>query len=338
MARDEPELALVMPAYNAAALLSESLPPALEAAGPGGVLVVDPGSDDGTAERPEALGARVLRLARRAGPAEARNEGVRAVEAPVVLFVDADCVVHPDVAHRVRAAFAADPELVSLTGSYDDRPRATNFFSLYMNLRHHHVHQGARREGASFWAGCGAVRRSAFLRVGGFDAVRYPRPMIEDIELGLRLRREGRTRLDPELQVQHLKRWSLASVVATDVLRRAVPWSRLILASGELPDDLNLRRSQRAAAALAPLVLLGLGAAPALALAGAATAAAAAALPALASLLLQRDLVRFFARRRGPAFALGGWLFHQVHLSYSAAVFALCLAEHRLRGPRGARP
>ena len=32
----------------------------------------------------------------------------------------------------------------------------------------------------TFWGGCGAVRRSAFVAVGGFDEARYPRPQIED--------------------------------------------------------------------------------------------------------------------------------------------------------------
>jgi len=137
----EPSVAIVMPAYNAERFLPVTLP----AAGPG-VLVVDPGSDDGTAALAESLGAKVLRLGRRAGPAEARNEGVRASSADVILFVDADCAAHADVLARVRSAFAGEPGLVSLTGSYDDAPPERNFASLYMNLRHHFVHQRARRE------------------------------------------------------------------------------------------------------------------------------------------------------------------------------------------------
>ena len=39
----------------------------------------------------------------------------------------------------------------------------------------------------TFWTGLGAVRRDAFLAVGGFDGARYPHPSIEDIELGRRL-------------------------------------------------------------------------------------------------------------------------------------------------------
>ena len=49
----------------------------------------------------------------------------------------------------------------------------------------------SRREmmARTVWAGLGAIRRKAFEAIKGFDADRYPRPSIEDIELGDRLRR-----------------------------------------------------------------------------------------------------------------------------------------------------
>ncbi len=324
-------VSVVMPAYNAAHLLPRTVPAALEAARGGDVLVVDPGSTDGGAAVARSLGARVHELGRRAGPAEARNAGVELVDTDVVLFVDSDCVAHPDVVDRVRRAFAGEPRLVSLTGSYDDDPPEHGYASLYMNLRHHHTHQHAQREGASFWAGCGAVRRSAFVECGGFDAETYPRPMIEDIELGLRLGELGLTRLDPDLHVTHLKRWTVRSVVTTDILCRAIPWSRLIVERQGLPDDLNTRRSQRIAAALAPLALLSVpGLAVALWLAPSWSPLPAALL--LASLLVNLGLFRFFARRHGPVFAVWAWAMHQTHLFYSAVTFVLVALRHRLGG------
>jgi hypothetical protein len=330
----------VIPAWNAARTLGAALDAAIDGAGGEHVLLVDDASEDGSVEVARARGVRVLRLERRAGPAAARNAGVEAVAGDVVLFLDADCVAHPDAVERVRAAFAADPALVALSGSYDDAPPAPGFFSQYMNLRHHATHQLARADASTFWAGCGAVRRSAFLAAGGFDAKRYPTPQIEDIELGARLRhRGGRLRLDPGLQVTHLKSWTLAGVLRTDLLQRALPWSELILESGEMPGDLNLRPSQRVAAALAGpvLVLVPAGAIGGVAAAagrldsGVASAIAGGALAAIAaSVAANRDLLALFARRRGLAFAAAAWLFHQVHLLSSAGAFVLSW----LRRPR----
>jgi glycosyltransferase involved in cell wall biosynthesis len=320
-----------MPAYNAARFLRRSLPAALHAARGSRVLVVDPGSDDGTAELAEQLGAQVLRLGHRAGPALARNRGVELVESEVVLLVDADCVCHPDVVERVAAAFE-DPSLVSLIGSYDREPPEQNFFSQYMNLRHHFVHQRARLEGAGFWAGCGAVRRATFRKLGGFNAELYPSPMIEDIELGLRLRTAGRTCLDPELQVTHLKRWSLRSVIETDIKCRAIPWGRLILKTGELPNDLNLAWRERLAAALAPFSLLALVLGPLFALLGLPILAACCAALLLLAAWFHAEFLRFFVSVRGPFAAAGVFVFHQVHLTYSAATMAILTALHLCGG------
>lgn len=318
------DVAIVMPAYNAAGHLVQSLPAALAAADGRPVIVVDAGSTDNTVDVARQHDVQVIQLPKRAGPAEARNIGVDNTDATVVMFIDADCVCHDDSVSRVARAFSGDPDLVALTGSYDDDPPERNFASSYMNLRHHFTHQGAAREGSTFWAGCGAVRRDAFLRVGGFDTEMFPRPMIEDIELGLRLREAGSTWLDPELQVTHLKRWTLASVIHTDIFCRAIPWTRLIRSTGRMPNDLNLRISQRVAALFAPLALLAIVTSPLVIRLPNPVWTILGAAAVLGAFLLNLDMVRFFARRRGIVFCLGGWLFHLLHLSYSAATFVLC--------------
>ena len=63
----------------------------------------------------------------------------------------------------------------------------TRLTARFRNLLHHHVHARSAGPASTFWAGIGAVRRDAFERAGGFDTERYPRPSIEDVELGLRL-------------------------------------------------------------------------------------------------------------------------------------------------------
>ena len=328
------DVEVVIPAYNAAATVGRVLDAAIASAGREHVLLVDAGSGDATGDAGKERGVRVLRLDQRAGPALARNRGAQSATGEVILFLDSDCVPHQDVVERIRAAFDADPGLAALTGSYDDSPPERGFFSQYMNLRHHLTHQRARRDDATFWAGCGAVRRATFLDAGGFDAARYATPQIEDIELGLRLRRAGaRLRLDPGLQVTHLKRWTLSSVLRTDLYDRALPWSELIVEDGEVPADLNLRWSQRVAALLAAPALAAVAALPVLVVIGVWWGAAAATLIAAASLAVNRDLVSFFAARRGAVFASGAWLFHQVHLLVAAGAFAFVT----LRRPWAAR-
>lgn len=54
------------------------------------IIVVDDGSRDKTAQKAEAAGARVIRLARNRGKGEALNAGVEAAACDTVLFLDAD--------------------------------------------------------------------------------------------------------------------------------------------------------------------------------------------------------------------------------------------------------
>ena len=51
-------------------------------------------------------------------------------------------------------------------------------------------------------------------------------PAIEDIELGYLLRKAGhRIRLLKELQVKHLKRWEVLSLLKVAFQYRALPWT-----------------------------------------------------------------------------------------------------------------
>ncbi|MEZ5100659.1 MAG: glycosyltransferase [Thermoleophilia bacterium] len=158
------------------------------------------------------------------GPARARNAAARRATGDVLVFVDADVVVRPDAFERIRAAFSADPGLVAVFGAYDDEPEAPGLVSRFRNLLHHHVHAAAGGPAETFWAGLGAVRADAFHAAGGFDGDGFHRPSIEDVELGARLRRAGgRIVLDPTIRGTHLKRWTLRSMLVTDVHQREAP-------------------------------------------------------------------------------------------------------------------
>ena len=191
-----------------------------------------------------------------AGPSEARNRGARAAGGEIIVFVDSDVLVHADAFTRIRSRFAADSGLDAVFGAYDDRPEAPGVVSRFRNLLHHHVHVQSAGPITSFWAGLGAVRRDAFLELGGFDADRFPRA-IEDIELGGRLAARGhRIELDPSIRGTHLKAWTLESMIRTDLMHRGVPWIALALEQRSFPATLNLGRAHRLSA-VASVVLVG---------------------------------------------------------------------------------
>ena len=55
----------------------------------------------------------------------------------------------------------------------------------------------------------------------------------------------------PDVQATHLKRWTLVSLIYTDIFRRAVPWTRVILQNKSISNDLNTSRSNRYSAVAA---------------------------------------------------------------------------------------
>lgn len=281
------------------------------------LLVVDDGSSDGSAEAATHAGAMVLSTSGREGPGAARNLGALAAGGEWLLFIDADCVPHADTLERMASAIAAAPWAAAVFGSYDASPPATGFVARYKNLMHHHVHQEGEPEAFTFWAGCGAVRRSLFLEIGGFDPVLYPRPCIEDIELGSRLRLGGhRIRLAPEVQVTHHKAWTFLSMVRSDIFDRGVPWSRLIGARGTVAADLNLRWPHRASGLLAVAIAGSLVATPALAAAG------FAAVPCAALLIgLNLSTYRYLGKVAGAWFALRAVPLHALYYLYATVAF-----------------
>lgn len=253
---------VVVPAYNAGAYI-EACIGGLIASGfaPQEIIVVDDGSTDDTRARCLALGIEPVSLRRKRRAAGARNAGASAGRADVLFFVDADVVVAPDARSVLERFFRTHPDHAAVFGTYDDAPAAPGRVSRIRNLLHRHVHLLNAGPAITFWSGCGAVRRTAFERVGGFDE---SITMMEDVDLGLRLVLDGsRIWLLPDLQGTHLKEWTLLGIARTDLFDRAIPWARRLARSdvAHLPDALNVSATGRVsvlavAASLVPLLLL----------------------------------------------------------------------------------
>ncbi len=303
-----PTLSVIVPCYRCpntlreviAALKASSLPRDRWE-----LIVVDDNSDDDTPTVARAHADHVLVTPNGPrGPAFARNLGSTVARGDVLVFVDADVVVAPTTLAQFVEVFASHPDVGAVFGAYDLSPRDPGLVSQYRNLLHHYVHSHNPGDASTFWAGCGAVRRDLFVALGGFDAERYPRPQIEDIELGYRISASGhRILLVPEIQGKHLKRWTLGRMLRTDLQERAVPWMLLLLERKDIASDgpLNLRILEKVLTAMAGAAVVALG----LFLAtgdGRWFSAAAGACGVIVA--LNAPLFIWFARIRSPLFAI----------------------------------
>lgn len=300
---------------------------------PGEILVVADGPGDGTWAYAEQKGVRVIRKQEREGPAAARNAGARVAKGRVLLFLDADVTVPPDLIARLCEQFQKHPEASALFGSYDNAPSEPGFYSQYRNLFHHYIHQQGREEASTFWGACGAINRTVFWEVGGFDEC-YRAPTVEDIELGYRLRQRGyRIRLCKGLQVKHGKRWTLLGILKTDFCDRALPWTELLLRYGQFCSDLNLRHESRASVTVIFLLCLSAGLSlyrwhfliP---------------LPffCLVLLALNWRVYAFFVSLRGAAFAARAVPMHWLYYLSGGVAFGLGAVIYGMRRAMGRRP
>ncbi|MFM7317326.1 MAG: glycosyltransferase [bacterium] len=333
-----PLLSIVIPAYNAAADLNACLdsligqiPVSHE------IIVIDDASTDDTAEVARQYGVRLFQKSTKSGPASCRNWGVHEARGHWVFFIDADVTVHRETIARALSHLKAKPALVALFGSYDDRPHDPGLVSQFRNLLHHHVHQSGQfaanlKPAHTFWTGCGFIRRDIFLQFGGFDYWRYKKPAIEDIEFGYRLSSAGHAiGLARDVLCKHRKRWTLRSMVRTDFMQRGLPWSLLLLRSGQKSNDLNVDRRQKIAALGAAIFWLGLALSLVLPALGFAVSAAMIA----QMYLLNRSFYQLLHRCGGIRLALAGLplmhLYYLVCLSSYATAIGIWLLVDRLK-------
>lgn len=325
-------VAVIVPAYNAQATIGPCLDAIRAALRPGDELIVyDDGATDNTNAMAKAAGARILRNeGSPKGPGFGRNAAANVATADLLLFVDADVVIAPDVLDLL-AQEIAETGAIAAFGSYDDNPRSDRYTSLYANLRHHFVHQNGPLEATTFWSGIGMIDRRTFLAFGGYDTALFAHPSIEDVELGVRLKLKGhRIRLVHRAFGTHCKDWSLWRVWHTDVVRRAYPWSALIADGRTQGLDLNVATGERITAFLAVAGLASLLAIP---FSGFAGIAAAGFLVGYA--VRNRQFFRFLARKLPlPGLAVAVFMHWCYHIYATATfVFVQVISKLHLRSP-----
>jgi len=336
-----PTLSVIVPFHRNLKQLARSLQAARTSLdgsdADGELIVVADGAQDDCSELVGESGGILLAIPGPSGPAVARNRGVAVARGELLIFIDSDVVVAPDTVRRMVDAFHADPHVGALFGAYDEDPDDPGFHSQARNLAHSFVHQRSARDASTFWAGLGAIRKAAFVAVGGFDE-RFTRPSVEDIDLGYRVRAAGhRIVLDHTIRGKHLKRWSLWSGLRSDVRDRGIPWTQLLHRYTAMRNDLNVSRAYRVCVVVSYLAVgLTIGALwmPVM------------LVPALACLLalawLDRPYYAFFVRRRGLLFTTRWFPIHVVHhlsngVSFVTGTALFLLSRFGIRCP-GALP
>ena len=308
-----PRISVVIPAHNAVSTLRESLASVFANRGVSyEVLLMNDASTDHTEQLALEFPCRVVSLRKNIMSANCRNLGAQLARGEIVVFFDADQLMTPDTLRQYADALDAHPGVTAIVGSLAPDTPMSGFFSRFKNFQHHFTHQTAEPEGATLASGLVALRREPFLAMGGFEPA-FSGASIEDIALGYRMIRQGhRIRFEPAIQMVHLKAYTLRSMVRSDILHRAIPWTGLMLRERIFRSDLNTRSGNVVSVVLAwliPLLLIAWG----LGLPGAGILAGVAALTIM---FLNRAFLAAGWRSFGGWFAIRAALFLPVMYFY----------------------
>ena len=176
---------VVIAAYNEEKLLPETLRAVREAADglPHEIIVVDNESTDQTAQIAKESGAQVVAESER-NIAKVRNTGAENASGELLIFIDADTIVHPALFRKILDATAADEKCFggAVSVEYGEFERGWMKYYLYgwkFWEKFFNMKQGA----AQF------CRREVFANLGGYDTGIY---VGEDLEFYWRLTKFAR--------------------------------------------------------------------------------------------------------------------------------------------------
>jgi rSAM/selenodomain-associated transferase 2 len=200
-------LSIIIPTLNEAENLRRLLPRVVATYPQAQIILVDGGSSDDTREVVSRF-PRVRFLTSAPGRAKQMNAGAQAAQGEVLLFLHADTFLPPGTQAAIRDALA-DPGVVG--GRFDvrfDRERPIfRIIAALMNLR-------SRLSGISTGDQALFVRRRTFEGLGGYPDI----PLMEDVELTRRLKRQGRLASLRAQVITSARKWEREGVLRTILL------------------------------------------------------------------------------------------------------------------------
>ncbi|MFC1576914.1 glycosyltransferase family 2 protein [Candidatus Omnitrophota bacterium] len=200
--------------------------------------------DDNSADRSRAIAGRypckIVALKENKGTAIARNIGKEHARGETLVFLDADAVIKKNSLNIIDKDFAHGSDIVAVTGILSKECPHKNFFSQYKNLYMHYIFRRCPRFIDFLYGSIVAIKKDDFLPFNEQFKI------TDDTELGQRYKRlNKKILLDPELEVTHLKKYDLKSIIRNDF---SVPfwWVKSFILHNGLRDVFRKKRFSHA--------------------------------------------------------------------------------------------
>lgn len=211
-----PAYSVVIPTWNGRELVDRLLRSLFESglSSDAELIVVDDGSDDGTAEHIGATfpNVHVIRHEKNRGFGASCNTGITASQFQVVLLLNNDLIVCPDFADSLLAhfqddrVFAVNPQVFQMDGQSPGGGLVRGYWHAgLLRLRWSDSEQQRNRSALTLYANGAAcaLSREKFIALGGFDSL-YEPFYSEDLDLSYRAWQRGwEIRYEPQSRVRH---------------------------------------------------------------------------------------------------------------------------------------
>jgi len=187
---EKPYISIVIPTYNSALTLSQTIKACLIQDYPRDrleIIVVDDGSIDDT-KRVVKNSPVIYMYQKRKGPASARNNGWKSLKGEWLAFIDADCVPYKNWISKL-AQHCGKDRIGAVAGSYavgNSRYLLDKF--VHYEIKYRHSMMGEHTN--SFGTYNVLIKRSVLEELGGFDN-RYSHASGEDSDLAYRIIKSG---------------------------------------------------------------------------------------------------------------------------------------------------
>ncbi len=252
---ENPKVSVVVPAYNESEFIEPTLKSLLNQTYKNfEIIVVDNNSTDNTGEVARRFGAKVLRE-HVAGVSATRQAGFFAAKGEIIVSTDADTVVPENWIARIVEEYEKNKNLSGFGGlnllySGPLTARTAGRFISPLFWRFDKLVAGG-------WNLIGfnmSARKSAFLKIGGFDPTLK---MGEDIDLSQKLRKVGEVKIDTGLLVYSSGR-RYSSGLLTGLMSYVPFWISKILLKQDKPFEFKAVRTEKLPSGKFALLPLGI--------------------------------------------------------------------------------
>ena len=208
----DPFISVVVTTHNSSGMVERCLDAVKRSSYPCyELIVVDDGSSDSTADMARRFTDMVIALERPAGVNLARAAGYDKSSGDIIVSIDSDVLIAPDTLNRVVAFFKEHPDADALTGVISQKHPNENFASQYKNLYMHYIFRHLPPRVTFLYGSIYAISKE--------DAGYYASDikLCGDTLFGQQLASRGkRIFLAKEIEVEHLKYYSLLSLLQND--------------------------------------------------------------------------------------------------------------------------